>query len=81
MLIAINKEDLITTLETQIKNWEEIGGGANYEAYEFDPKKVGKQELIDLGFYENRDSWIAGVQIKKLKEYLNEIKQTPGIRI
>jgi len=81
MLIAINKEDLISTLETQIKNWEEIGGGANYEAYEFDPKKVGKQELIDLGFYENRDSWIAGVQIKKLKDYLNEIKQTPGIRI
>lgn len=81
MLIAINKEELISVLESQIKNWEEIGGGANYEAYEFNPRKVGKQELIDLGFYKNRDSWIAGVQIKKLQEFLNEIKQNPGIRI
>ena len=81
MIIAINKEELISILESQIKNWEEIGGGANLEAYEFDPKKVGRQELIDLGFYQNRDPWIAGVQIKKLQQYLNEVKQNPGIRI
>lgn len=81
MLIAINKEELLSILEFQIKNWEEIGGGANHEAYEFDPKKVNRQELVDLGFYQNRDSWIAGVQIKKLQQYLNEVKQNPGIRI
>lgn len=81
MLIAVNKEELEAFIESQIKNWEEIGGGANYEAYEFNPKKVDKQQLVDLGFYENRDSWIAGVQIKKLQDYLTEIKQTSGIRI
>jgi hypothetical protein len=81
MLIAINKEDLITLLESQIKDWEEVGGGANYEAYEFNPRKVDRQQLIDLGFYENRDAWIAGVQIKKLNQFLNEVKEIPGIRI
>ena len=81
MLIAINKEDLVALLESQLKDWEEIGGGANYEAYEFNPRKVDRQQLIDLGFYENRDAWIAGVQIKKLNQFLSEIKENPGIRI
>jgi hypothetical protein len=81
LLIAVNKEELEAFIESQISCWEEIGGGANYEAYEFNPKKVDKQQLVDLGFYENRDSWIAGAQIKKLQEYLIEIKQTSGIRI
>jgi hypothetical protein len=81
MLIATNKEDLIALLEDQIKMWEEIGGGANYDAYEFNPRKVDQHQLVDLGFYENRDSWIAGVQIKKLTNYLNAIKDTPNIRI
>jgi hypothetical protein len=81
MLIATNKESLIALLENQIRMWEEIGGGANYDAYEFNPKKVDQQQLVDLGFYKNRDSWIAGVQIKKLTEYLNTIKETPNIRI
>lgn len=81
MLIAINKEDLVALLESQLKDWEEVGGGANYEAYEFNPRKVDRQQLIDLGFYENRDAWIAGVQIKKLNQFLSEIKENPGIRI
>ena len=81
MLITINKEELVAVLESQIKIWEEIGGGANHAAYEINPKKVDQQTLVDLGFYESRDSWIAGVQIKKLTEYLNQIKQTPSIRI
>lgn len=81
MLIAVNKEQLIAVLEYQIKMWEEIGGGANYDAFEFNPKKIDQQQLVDLGFYENRDSWIAGVQIKRLTEYLNQIKATSNIRI
>jgi len=81
MLVAVGKEDLIIMLESQIENWKEIGGGANYEAYEFNIEEVNRQQLTDLGFFENRDSWIAGVQIKKLTTYLNEIKQSSFIRI
>ena len=81
MLIAITKEELISLLESEIKMWEEVGGGANYDAFEFNPRKVDQQQLVDCGFYENRDSWIAGVQIKKLTQYLNQIKDTPTIRI
>ena len=81
MLITIDKDILVSVLEDQIKNWEEIGGGANYDAFEFDPKKVNKQQLSDLGFYQNRDSWIAGVQIQKAQQYLNQIIETPKIKI
>ena len=46
MLITIDKDILVSVLQDQIKNWEEIGGGANYDAFEFDPKKVNKQQKL-----------------------------------
>jgi len=74
MLIIINKEDIVSILQEQISSWEDIGGGPIYDAFEFDPRKISPQELKALGYYENRDAWIAGVQIKKLKQYLEEVQ-------
>jgi hypothetical protein len=37
--------------------------------------------IRDLGYYSNRDSWIAGVRIKRVKDYLETIKEAlPGSR-
>lgn len=81
MLIALNKEYLIEVLQEQITSWENIAGGPLYEAFEFDPKKTSPQELKALGYFDNRDGWIAGVQIKKLKKYLEQVQAAEQIRI
>lgn len=74
MLIRVSKEGLIRFLLDEVKAWEKVGGGPNLNAFEFDPENVDKAELERLGFYDNRESWVAGVRIKKLWEYIDEIK-------
>lgn len=81
MLIIVNKEQLIEVLQEQMTSWESIAGGPLYDAFEFDPKKTSPQELKALGYFDNRDAWIAGAQIKKLKKYLEQIQATEQIRI
>jgi hypothetical protein len=81
MLIAIVKEDLINVIKQEIQCWESISGGPNYDAFPFNPRKVDPKELTRLGYYKNKDAWIAGVRIKQLKEYLAEIESTDQIRI
>jgi len=74
MIISVSKEELIGLLLEEIKAWESVGGGPNLQAFEFDPKTVDKEMLDRLGYYKNRESWIAGVRIKHLVEYLKEIQ-------
>ncbi len=74
MIISVSKEELIGLLLKEIKAWESVGGGPNLQAFEFDPKTVDKEMLDRLGYYKNRESWIAGVRIKHLVEYLKEIQ-------
>lgn len=76
MIISVSKEELTSFLLKEIKAWESIGGGPNLQAFEFDPKTVDKELLDRLGYYKNRESWIAGVRIKHLVEYLKEIQAT-----
>lgn len=76
MIISVSKEELISLLLREIKAWESVGGGPNLQAFEFDPKTVDKEVLDQLGYYKNRESWIAGVRIKELVEYLKEIQNT-----
>lgn len=76
MIISVSKEELITLLLREIKAWESVGGGPNLQAFEFDPKTVDKEVLDQLGYYKNRESWIAGVRIKELVEYLKEVQNT-----
>lgn len=74
MLVRVSKEGLIGFLLDEIKAWERVGGGPNLDAFEFNPKTVDKAELQRLGFYDNREAWLAGIRIKKLTEYIHEIK-------
>tara|TARA_S200002703_G_scaffold24888_2_gene21577 strand:- start:901 stop:1140 length:240 start_codon:yes stop_codon:yes gene_type:complete len=75
MLVRVSKEGLIGFLLDEIKAWERVGGGPNLDAFEFNPKDVDKAELERLGFYDNREAWLAGIRIKKLIEYIHEIKE------
>jgi len=74
MIISVSKEELMGLLLKEIKAWESVGGGPNLQAFDFDPKTVDKEMLDQLGYYKNRESWIAGVRIKHLVEYLKEIQ-------
>ena len=76
MIISVSKEELTSLLLKEIKAWENVGGGPNLQAFDFDPKTVDKELLDRLGYYNNRESWIAGVRIKHLMEYLREIQAT-----
>jgi len=42
-----------------------------------DANLVDNSVLDTLGYYTNRDSWIAGVQIKKLHHYIRTNLQDP----
>ena len=81
MLIAVSKEDLIRVLKQEIKCWESIGGGPNYDAFPFRPKEVDPNKLRELGYYDNKDAWVAGVRLKALKEYLQTIESTEQMKI
>ena len=79
MLIYYKKEKLIKLIEAEIKAWEKVGGGPNLSAFAFDPKTTDPKLLDKLGYFENRDSWIAGVRIQELVELLNEVEQIKPI--
>lgn len=81
MLIVVNKEELLEFLQKDLKSWESIGGGPNFSAFEFNPKKTSPQELEELGYYENRDAWVAGVQVNKLQQYIDQIQNAESLRI
>ena len=74
MLIRVSKEGLIGFLLEEVKAWERVGGGPNLNAFEFDSQSVDKAQLERLGFYDNREAWVAGIRIKKIWEYIEEIK-------
>jgi len=77
MIIEISKESLAAMLGAQVQAWRSVGGGANPDAYQFDPATTDPEELKRLGFYDNRDAWVAGVQIKVLEEYIEQLDNLP----
>lgn len=81
MLVVINKEELLEFLQKDLQSWESIGGGPNFSAFEFNPKKTSPEELQKLGYYENRDAWVAGVQVTKLQQYIDQIQNAEPLRI
>jgi len=72
MIILVKKEELEELLESQLDALTNIAGGPNMKAYEFDPNIADLQELDNMGYFSNRDSWITGVQIKKILSYIEE---------
>ncbi len=77
MLIVISKEQLAVILEEEIKCWESVSGGPNLNAFSFDPKETDPKVLKELGYYNDRESWIAGARIKRLREYIEELNKLP----
>lgn len=80
MLIVISKEKLQAFLEEEINCWESVSGGPNLNAFSFDPKTTDPQQLKDLGYYDNREAWIAGARIKDLRAYITELQNTPQFK-
>lgn len=76
-IILIKKEDLVELLQSELQAWENIGGGPNLNAFEFNPQEADPASLRDLGYYTRRDSWIAGVRYKKVLEYLKSLEDSP----
>jgi hypothetical protein len=81
MLRVVPHEDLIKMLNDQLTCWYAVGGGPIMEAFEFDPQTVDLQLLKQLGYYSNRDAWIAGVQVKKIHQFLKQIESYPTIKV
>jgi hypothetical protein len=77
MLVVISKEVLAVLLEQEIDCWEKVSGGPNVHAFSFDPKTTDPKILKELGYYENRESWIAGARIKEIRSYLDDLNQLP----
>jgi|TARA_R110001592_G_scaffold353551_1_gene652500 hypothetical protein len=76
MLINVSKEYIYNFILEEIKAWEDVCNGVpNLHAFEFDSLEPGIEEkLTELGFYENRIAWTAGIRIKKLYAYLEDIE-------
>lgn len=77
MLVVVSKEDIQLLLQDEIKSWEKIGGGPNLNAFFHDEKSTDPQTLKQLGYYDNRDSWLAGRRISILQEYLRVLESKP----
>jgi hypothetical protein len=77
MLIVISKERLQAFLEEEIQCWESVSGGPNLNAFSFDPKTTDPAELKALGYYDNREAWLAGARIKELRAYIADLQNTP----
>lgn len=77
MLVVISKEQYVALLQDEIKSWECVGGGPNLDAFDFDPRETDPRLLMDLGYYDNREAWIAGVRIKELRRCIDELNALP----
>jgi len=77
MIIYFSQDDLIKFIRAEIRAWENVGGGPNINAFEFDPKQMDPKTLHELGYYDNIDSWVAGARIKALNDLLKQVQQAP----
>lgn len=77
MLVVFSKEKIQALLEEEIKCWESVGGGPNLNAFSFDPKSTDPNLLKELGYYDNREAWIAGARIKELRAAIEELEALP----
>lgn len=81
MFITLPKEKLEGFLKEEIECWRTVGGGINPYAYEFDPKTADPKKLEELGYYTNRESWIAGARVKTLEQFLKDLENYPTSKL
>lgn len=77
MIVLASREKILEFLEEEVKCWESVGGGPNLNAFIFDPTTTDPQILHEAGYYTNREAWLSGVQIKRLKAFIQEIQDLP----
>lgn len=71
--ITLPRKQLISLIENNIKAWYTIAGGPNLDAFEFSAHKADQVKLRELGYYDNKDAWVAGVQVRELENFLAEL--------
>tara|TARA_R110001632_G_scaffold35283_4_gene89078 strand:- start:360 stop:605 length:246 start_codon:yes stop_codon:yes gene_type:complete len=76
MLINVSKPFIQNFLLDEIKAWKDVCNGVpNFHAFKFNPLEPGIEEkLTELGFYEDRVAWTAGIRLQELYAYLEEIE-------
>jgi hypothetical protein len=77
MLITLPKEELEKLLQEEIQCWHAVGGVLNPHAYEFDPLSADPKQLEELGYYSDRESWIASARVKTLEQFLKDLHTYP----
>ena len=77
MLVVLSKERLQHLLYDEIGCWETVGGGPNLDAFSFNPEETDPKILKELGYYDNRESWLSGARIKDLTEYIKYLDTLP----
>jgi len=81
MFVSIPKDKLKSFLTEELECWSIIGGGPNPYAYEFDPASTDPQTLKELGYYGNRESWIAGVRTRAIEQFLKDLDHYPSSKL
>ena len=76
MIILVDRNELFELLEAEMFAWENVSSGPDLDAYEIDPKdeKITVKHLKEIGYYTNKDTWIAGIRYKKIKEYYEKLQ-------
>jgi hypothetical protein len=81
MIILVDRNELLELLEAEMYAWENVSSGPDMNAYEIDPQdgKVTVKHLKEIGYYTNKDTWIAGIRYKKIREYYEKLQNAqPG---
>jgi len=73
MNVTLAKRSLQTLIEEEINAWYQIAGGPNPDAFDFNPRTTSPEQLRELGYYDNKDAWIAGVRVQALQRFLADL--------
>jgi len=77
MIVLASKDNILEFLLTEVRCWEKVGGGPNLDAFDFDPEQTDPKLLEELGYYHNKEAWLAGIRIKALWDFIREIESLP----
>lgn len=77
MLVLFSKEKILSFLELELRSWEHVGGGPSIDAFSIDPREADPALLKKLGYYENKEAWLAGARIKEIHALINEVNSLP----
>lgn len=74
MLITVDLDELSNLLYSNLNAWQQVGGGANMMAFEFDPRTTRPEKIAKSGYFQSPDAWRAGIQMKKIIKFLDKYR-------